>query len=429
MASNTGAKVGSIVEHLFRQDAGKVIAILTGIFGLRNLELIEDAVQEALLKALRQWSYGTIPKNPSGWLVRVARNHALDVVRRNARFREREAEIVTALEQVEAIGPGPDPLDKEIKDDQLRMIFACCHPALSRESQITLTLKTLCGFNIDEIARAFLISSDAIAQRLTRARQRLQKDDVVFEIPGGSELPKRLDSVLVILYLLFNEGYNASEGGDVIREDLCKEAIRLASLVREHGATARPKVEALLALMLFQAARFSSRSDSQGEILLLQEQDRTKWDREMIGQALKHLNQSAMGEEATAFHLQAGIAACHCTAVSYEATDWQKILDLYDILLRTNNSPVIALNRAIALSKVRGPEAGLMAVCEIKNSQALRKYYLYYAVQAEFHRELGEYMKAAEDYGRALVLTKLPAEKAFLATRLRAVQKSSFRNS
>jgi RNA polymerase sigma-70 factor (ECF subfamily) len=419
-----------MVEHVFRQESGKVVCALTGLFGLRNLELVEDAVQEALLKALRQWSYRGIPENPSAWLMRVAKNQTLDGLRRETRSQKKETEIIAAIEQASASGPAAMEFSEgEIKDDQLRMIFACCHPALSQESQVALTLKTLCGFNVEEIARAFLTSPQTIAKRLTRARQRLRESDIPFAIPSESELPQRLDPVLTVLYLLFNEGYNASAGTDLIREDLCKEAIRLASLVQEHGTTGAPRIGALLALMFLQTARFFSRSDHQGEILLLSDQDRTKWDRGMIAKGLAHLNESATGEQASAFHLQAGIAACHSTAPSYDTTDWAKILFLYDLLLGMNDSPVIALNRAVALSKVRGAEAGLAALREIKDTEALKKYYLYYAVRAAFETELMEHEKAVSDYERALKLTALPAEKAFLTARLRTAREVNPENS
>lgn len=423
MPSDAETRAGSLVEHVFREEAGKIVSALTGLFGLRNLELVEDAVQDALLKALRQWSYGRIPEKPAAWLMRVAKNQVLDVLRHEVRVQEKESEIIAAMEATSAGGKMEMEFsDEEIKDDQLRMIFACCHPALSQESQVVLTLKTLCGFNPEEIARAFLTSPQTIAKRLTRARQRLKEDDIPFEIPSGVELPRRLDAVLTVFYLLFNEGYKATEGPDLIREDLSKEAIRLTSLLQDHEAIAAPRIEALRALMFFHMARFSGRSGRQGEILILQEQDRAKWDRNMIAQGLAHLNRSAAGEEASEFHLQAGIAACHCTAPSYEATDWPKILSLYDLLLEANDSPVIALNRAVALSKVRGPASGLAAMREIKELASLGKYYLYYAVRAEFYRELNEPEKAAKDYRSALELTRLPVEQAFLRARLETAQ-------
>jgi RNA polymerase sigma-70 factor (ECF subfamily) len=310
------ANVGRIVEHLFRHEAGKIISALTGVFGLRNLELVEDAVQEALLKALRHWSYGKIPPNPAAWLMQVAKNQALDSLRRNSRFREKEGEIAAAFEQHPALSSQPEVTftTEEIRDDQLRMIFACCHPEISSEARVALTLKTLCGFSVGEIARAFLTSPEAVAKRLTRARDRLRKAAVPFEIPSGPELSNRLDSVLDVLYLLFNEGYNASEGEDVIRRELCDEAIRLATLLQEHPAGDEPRTHALLALFFLQAAHFPARVDASGDILLLQEQDRSRWDQEMIARGISHLNRSASGEGASVFHLQAGIAACHATA-------------------------------------------------------------------------------------------------------------------
>ena len=414
------ANVGRVVEHLFRHEAGKIISALTGIFGLRNLELVEDAVQEALLKAMRHWSYGKIPPNPAAWLMQVAKNQALDGLRRDSRFREKEGEIAAAIEQHPPLSSQPAVTftAEEIRDDQLRMIFACCHPEISNEARVALTLKTLCGFSIEEISRAFLTSPETVAKRLTRARERLQKAAVPFEIPSGPELSKRLDSVLDVLYLLFNEGYNASRGEDLIRRELCDEAIRRATLLQEHPAGDEPRTHALLALFLFQAAHFPARVDASGDILLLQDQDRSRWDQEMIAKGLSHLNRSASGEEASIFHLQAGIAACHCTAKQYEATDWARILSLYDLLSKISYSPVIALNRAVALARLRGPEAGLKAIAEIENREALQNYYLLYAVMAEFCLESKKIGEAEENYRVALALTSLPAERSFLQKRL-----------
>ncbi len=417
------ANVSQIVEHLFRQEAGRIISTLTGHFGLRHLELVEDAVQEALLKALRQWSYGHIPPNPAGWLMQVARNQALDVLRHDHRWREKEEQI--ALEQKEGDAPPPTPLFSvgEVQDDQLRMIFACCHPALARESQVALTLKLLCGFSVEEIARGFLVSAETMAKRLTRARQRLRKNAVPFAIPSGIELGQRLDSVFDVLYLLFNEGYNASHGADLIRCDLCAEAIRLTIFLQEQPVGDTPKTHALLALLLFQAARFSARIDTAGEILLLQDQDRAAWDHAMISRGMLQLERARAGKTASEFHLQAGIAACHCAAAGHEATDWPKILFLYDLLLAVNGSPVIALNRAVALAKVRGPEAGLSALKEIRARAALKNYYLFYAILAEFQLSLNQAGEAGKNLRQALCLTSVPAEQNFLVRKLQAVER------
>jgi RNA polymerase sigma-70 factor (ECF subfamily) len=413
------ANVGRIVEHLFRQEAGKIISALTGVFGLRHLELVEDSVQEALLKALRQWSYGDLPPNPAAWLMQVAKNRALDVVRRDARFREKEEEIIAEIERHPALSSSAGaPMSEEIRDDQLRLIFACCHPALSGEARVALTLKTLCGFGVGEIARAFLTTTETIAKRLTRARDRLRSGAVPFEIPSGPELSARLDSVLDVLYLLFNEGYNASHGHELIRSALCEEAIRLATLLTENSTSDTPKTHALLALFLLQAAHFPARLDVAGEILLLQEQDRSRWNREMIAAGMSHLDRAAAGEEPSSFHLQAGIAACHSLAGSYAETDWPKILLLYDLLIQMSDSPVIALNRAVALAKVHGPAAALETLDAIKNQRALRGYYLFHAVRAEFCAELNRDDEAERNYRQALALTELSAERSFLLRQL-----------
>jgi RNA polymerase sigma-70 factor (ECF subfamily) len=418
MPEEPEANVGQAVEHLFRQEAGKIIAALTGAFGLRYLELAEDALQEALLQALRQWSYGKFPPNPAAWLTRVAKNRALDVVRRDARFREKENEIVAAIESHPALSSAERALmPEEIRDDQLRLIFACCHPALPGEARVALTLKTLCGFGVGEIARAFLTTSETIAKRLTRARIRLRNAAIRFEIPSGPELSPRLDSVLDILYLLFNEGYNASHGGELIRGELCDEAIRLATLLAENKASATPKTHALLALFLLQAARFPARIDTAGEIFLLQDQDRSRWDQAMIAKGMSHLERAAAGNQLSAFHLQAGIASCHCLAKSYEKTDWAKILSLYDLLIQISESPVVALNRTVALAKVHGAGAGLEALDGIKNAKALRRYYLFHAVRAELSSELGRHDEAEKNYREALRLTEMPAERKFLERR------------
>lgn len=394
-----------------------MISVLTRVFGLRHLELVEDAVQESLLKALRLWSFNGVPSKPAAWLMEVAKNHALDHLRRDARWLEPGAALGNARENSE--GPGVAFTEEEIRDGQLRMIFACCHPAIAAESQVAFTLKILCGFSVHEIARAFLVPNETIAKRLTRARQRLQTSALPFEIPSGPELGARLDSVLDVLYLLFSEGYNASQGEALIRRELCDEAIRLTSLLLENPASAHPKVHALLALFLLQRSRFSARLDHAGEILLLQEQDRATWDRNMICRGMAQLEAARGAPEISEYHLQAGIAACHCLAGSYEATDWAKILFFYDVLLELNASPIIALNRAVALSKVRGAEAGLAAIAGLGQSADLKNYYLLYAVRAELQRVAAQQDAARENLEQALRLTSIPAEQNFLARRLR----------
>ena len=414
----TESEVIRVVDHLFRHEAGKMVATLTRILGFQNLQLAEDVVQDALLKAMQNWAFSGVPRNPSAWLMQVARNQALDAVRRQQNFWSKEKEITAFFEQRSGEVPASVHFDEEIRDDQLRMMFACCHPALPPETQVALTLKTLCGFGEEEIAAAFLTSTAATAKKLVRARQRIRETGISLEIPPGEELSARLDAVRQTLYLLFNEGYKASHGDELIRQDLCDEAIRLTTLLVEHPAGAVPKTHALLSLMLLSAARLSARVDAEGNLLLLPDQDRSLWDREMIQRGLSHLNASAAGDEISAFHLQAGIACCHCIAENYEATDWPRILTLYDMLAETNRSPVVALNRAVAISRVHGPEMALKAVDAIRDRDALETYYLLHAVVAQFHFELRAYATARKHFERALELTGVTAEQKFLSNRL-----------
>jgi RNA polymerase sigma-70 factor (ECF subfamily) len=413
-------EISRLADHLFRHEAGKLVSILTGIFGTSRLQLAEDVVQEALVRALQTWPYYGIPKNPAAWLTQTAKNLALDLIRREKLFQDKEPEIITFVEQWSA-EPRPDDavsFDTEIEDDRLRLMFACCHPLIPQESQTALALKTLCGFSPAEIAKAFLTTEAAIAKRLTRARQRIRELRVPFAVPAGEELAGRLDAVLQTLYLLFNEGYKASSGEQLVRAELCHEAIRLVTLLARHAVGNRPSIHALAALMFLNTARLPARTDPDGNILRLNEQDRSSWDTSMIARGLYHLSQSAAGEELTAYHLQAGIAACHCTAVDFASTDWPRILSLYDRLVELDDSPVIALNRAVALAHVQGPEAGVEAVAGIRDQQLLDSYYLLHAVLAQFEAQLNHFQRAAEHLRKAIQLTELKSEQLLLSNRL-----------
>jgi RNA polymerase sigma-70 factor (ECF subfamily) len=413
-------EVSQVLEHLFRHEAGKMVAILTGIFGIEHIDLAEDVVQEALARALQTWPFYGIPENPAAWIMRASRNLALDAVRRQKLFREKEPEIIHLMERT---GAAPDTTvfpDQEIADDRLRMMFVCCHPQIPAEAQIALALKTLGGFSVTEIARAFLTTDAAIAKRLTRAKQKIREARIPFEIPAGAELARRLDAVLQTLYLLFNEGYKASGGEKLVREELCQEAVRLAALLAEHPAGDRPKTHALVALMLLNSARIPARVDDDGNLLRLREQDRTRWDQPGIARGMFHLAHSAAGGEITEYHLQAGIAGCHCAAKDYASTDWPQILSLYDRLLEFDDSPVAALNRAVALAEVRGPQAGIEAVGVIQNLQSLESYYLLYAVLGEFESRLNHAQAAAAHFRKSLQLAEIKSEQAFLSKRLQA---------
>jgi len=417
----SASEISRLADHLFRHEAGKLVSVLTGIFGIDRLQLAEDVVQEALVRALRTWPYAGIPENPAAWLTQTAKNLALDVIRREKVFHEKEPQIVAFMEQWSDGPPAGDSttFESEIKDGRLRLMFACCHPLLAREAQTALALKTLCGFSPAEIASAFLTSEAAIAKRLTRARQKIRELHIPFEIPAGEELPARLESVLQAIYLLFNEGYKASSGDYLVRQELCQEAIRLATLLAEHPVVSQPHIHALLALMLLNAARLAARSDADGNIVRLEGQDRARWDQEMIARGMFHLSRSAAGDEVSEYHLQAAIAAVHCTAQNYESTDWSRILSLYDRLVELDDSPVIALNRAVAVANVHGPVAGLEAVAAIQNLQPLDSYYLFYAVVGEFEEQLKHFNTAAEHFRKALQFTKTRSEQSFLARRVR----------
>lgn len=399
-----------------------MVATLTRIFGIEHLSLAEDVVQEALARALQTWPFYGVPRNPRAWIMRASQNLALDVVRREKVFRDKEAEIVRAMERA---SPAPDAAvfpEQEIADDRLRLMFVCCHPLIPAEAQVTLALKTLCGFSPAEIAKAFLTTEAAIAKRLTRAKQKIREARIPFEIPAGEELARRLDGVLQSLYLLFNEGYKASSGDKLVREEVCHEAIRLTGLLAKHPAGDQPRTHALLALMQLNAARTPTRVDGAGNLLRLQEQDRTQWNKPMIARGMFHFAQSAAGEAITEYHLQAGIAACHCAARDYACTDWRQILSLYDRMVEFDDSPVIALNRAIVVANVRGPRAGLDAVAAIQNREQLDAYYLLYAVLGEFEAQLNDPLAAAGYFRKSLQLAQTKSEQQFLSKRLRACE-------
>ncbi len=411
-------EISGIVEHLFRHEGAKMVATLTRIFGIEHLNLAEDVVQEALARALQTWPFYGVPKNPSAWIMRASRNLALDVVRRRKVFQNKQAEIIHLMDR-DGAAPGEAIFsEEEISDDRLRLMFVCCHPAIPAEAQVALALKTLCGFSVTEIGHAFLTTESAIAKRLTRAKQKISQGRIPFEIPPGRELEQRLDSVLQSLYLLFNEGYKASSGDNLVREELCEEAIRLAESLAAHPAGNQPKTHALLALMLLNAARNPTRLDSEGNLLRLQEQDRTCWDKSMIARGMFHFAESAAGNELSEYHLQAGIAACHCAAKDYESTDWQKILALYDRLVEFDQSPVVALNRAVVIANIRGPKAGLQVVQGVRNLNKLNSYYLLYAVLGEFEMRSGNLQVAAEQFRKSFELAETKSERAFLLKRL-----------
>jgi len=404
-----------LIEHFFRHETGRLHGALVRLLGVQNLALAEDVAQEALLRALRTWSMGGVPPNPSAWITQVAMNLARDALRHQRMSTAKEPAIATHQEQIQATPAVAWEAAHEIRDDALRLMFVCCHPAITPDAQVILALKVLCGFSTGEIARAFLSSEAAIEKQLTRTKQRLREAGIGFEIPEGEELAPRLDGVLAALYLLFNEGYKASSGDRLLREELCQEAVRLLALLVEHPVGRTPRTHALLALMLLTAARFPSRLDERGVLLRLDDQDRAKWDQALIERGLIHLAEAAQGNELGEYHLQAGIAAIHCTAPDYASTDWAGILRHYDELNRVKPSPIVALNRAVAVAHVHGPRAGLRAIAAIPQRERLESHYLLHAVIGELQWRLQDYGAAAESFRRALELAQVGPEQLDLA--------------
>jgi RNA polymerase sigma-70 factor, ECF subfamily len=394
-----------------------MVAHLTRLLGPAHLELAEETVQEAMLRALQTWPYQGAPENAAAWLFRVAHNIAIDAVRRNRTLGEKTGAILAELTLSAAAQPDDPDLEEQLRDDELRMIFMCCHPDIARDARVALSLKTVGGFNVREIARAFLADDAAIAQRLVRAKRQIREDRLTLEMPHGPELAARLDSVLEVLYFMFNEGYTAHAGEDLIRQDLCLEALRLGRLVAA-SSIAEPRVDALVALMALEAARLPARVDESGDLILLEDQDHSRWDQGLMALGFHHFNLSISGDEVSEYHVQAAIAATHARAAGPQSRDWPTILKLYDQLLSLNQSPVVALNRAVAVAKVHGPAEALAAIDPLANDPKLRGYYLLLAVRGHLLLELGRVTEAAACFRAALECPCSEPERRFLRRKL-----------
>jgi RNA polymerase sigma-70 factor (ECF subfamily) len=417
MSSTQPEPVAPLLEHFFRHEAGRLVSVLTRIFGWRHFNLVEDMVQTTLLDALEAWRVRGVPDNPSGWVHRIAKNKILDALRRD-RIGQRVLGEWAADRPAHEEGLDELFFDSEIQDSQLRMMFACCYPYLARENQLALTLKALCGFGNAEIARALLVGEETVKKRLQRATRDLIDHHIALDPPAAAELPRRLDAVHQVLYLLFNEGYSSTDGETAIRADLCEEAARLCHLLCSHDRCRTPPTLALMALMLFHAARLDARLDQRGTVLLMEEQDRGRWDQRLIRRAQEFLDQSAEGTVISPFHLEAGIAFHHCTAKSYAETDWPAILRLYDALLTIQRSPVYLLNRAIVVAEIEGPLAGIHALNEAGQDPALRHYHLFDATLGEFYRRAGDLARARQYLETARQKTPSPFDREIIDRRL-----------
>ncbi|WP_298313239.1 sigma-70 family RNA polymerase sigma factor [uncultured Aquimarina sp.] len=414
--------IDNTINHLFRQESGKMVAVLIKIFGTENIELAEDVVQDALVSALETWKYRGMPDNPRAWLYRTARNKAIDIIRRKKHsktidFSDPERKLLTS-EYTLASTMKDFWKEQHIQDDFLAMMYACCHPDISQENQITFILKSLCGFSTKEVAKSFLTSEDTVSKRLYRTKEYFRKHKIRPSIPFPEEIGVRTSAVLSAIYLMFNEGYNSTHDDQLIRKDLISQSMWLCKSLLDSERTQLPEVYALMSLMCFHTARINSRITEQGALILLPDQDRSTWDTKLIMLGSNYLNQAAFGDALTTYHLEAAIAYQHCIALSYETTNWKEILKYYDLLLNKDKDPIVYLNRCLILLELYGPEEALEAIEEIRDHKILNKYYLYHAILGEIHERLIQPHIAVEYYQQAIQLTQSKPEQHCLQQKI-----------
>ena len=422
MSERSTEQVGELLDSLYRVDSGRILATLIRLLG--DFDLAEEAMHEAFAAALSLWPRSGVPGNPRPWLISTARFKAIDTLRRRARFDASQDELVRYLEAQwssaersnEENSLGEDHLD----DDRLRLIFTCCHPSLAPEAQVALTLREVCGLTTEEIARSFLVTPATLAQRIVRAKAKIQETPIPYEVPRPQELPERLGAVLQVIYLVFNEGYSAAAGAEVTRAELTGEAIRLGRLLAE--LQPEPEVLGLLALMLLQGSRRAARTSATGELILLEDQDRSLWNREQIGEGVALVEKALKSRRFGSYTLQAAIAAVHAEAESVAATDWRQIVALYNQLARIQPSPVVQLNRAVAIAMRDGPEVGLTHIDAVLEHGELKNYYLAHSARADMCRRLGRTDEAKSSYEKALTLTQQGPERQFLQERIRQLK-------
>lgn len=406
------ASIEALINGLYRSESRRVLATLIRL--LKDFDLAEEALQDAFAAALQQWPSEGVPHNPRAWLVSTGRFKAIDHIRRRARFNTSLDDVAEELE--EAYSEEEDWSDEHIEDDQLRLIFTCCHPSLAPEAQLALTLREICGLTTEAIARAFLTSPSTLAQRIVRAKNKIRDAKIPYEIPALSELPERLDAVLHVIYLVFNEGYSASSGTELIRQELAREAIRLGRLLA--NLLPDPEVLGLLALMLIQDSRRNARIDNKGDLIRLEDQDRRLWDRDQITEGSALIRRALGSGNADIYCLQAAIAVLHAEAPTFAQTDWQEICGFYDLLLLRNPSPVIELNRAVAIAHRDGAAQGLSLLDDLVARNQLNAYHLLHAARADFLTQLGQFDAATDAYAKALELTVQEPERRFLHKKL-----------